>query len=185
MKIKRRLNEVNISRIWQHTKDDSTFAIVGSIDKDTGEDHTKELFDFARSRLSDKKGFTKLEGTYTYKDGHKDVENSLILYNIPKDEALKLAKDLNQESIIWKDKDFFGFLTADGTPDGEFKNEDRNMTLSGPDLELYGSRLAQHKNRKFIFELYAAGPIERSSVDKLGSITLKREKLFEFSLLGK
>ena len=43
----------------------------------------------------------------------------------------------------------------------------------------------QHKNRKFIFELYAAGPIERTSVDKLGSITLKREKLFEFSLLGK
>lgn len=59
------------------------------------------------------------------------------------------------------------------------------MTLSGPDLELYGSRLAQHKNKKFIFELYAAEPIERSSVDKLGSITLKREKLFEFSLLNK
>lgn len=182
MKI-RRLNETNISRIWQHTKDDNTFAIIGSRDKDTGEDYTKQLYSFAREGLKNHWGFTQLEGTYTYKDEHKDVENSVIIYNIPKDRALEIARKLNQESIIWKDKDYFGFLTADGTPDGEFSKDTKNMELSGPDLELYGSKLAKHKNKKFMFRLESLEPKERSSIRNLGGIKYNRKKLLEFSLL--
>ena len=185
MKIYKRLDETKVSRIWQHTKDGGTFAIIGSRDKDTGEDYSDKLYQYARSGLGKKQGFTKLEGTYTYKDGHTDVENSVMINNISKEDALKIAKDLNQETIIWKDPEYFGFLTADGKPDGEFENKYNNMIFNHKDLELFGSRLARRKNQKFMFEWFAVQPVEKTAVEKLGSITLKREKLLEFSLLDK
>ena len=45
-------------------------------------------------------------------------------------DALKISNKLNQESIIWKDENFFGMLTCkDGNVDFEFSNDDQNMNF--------------------------------------------------------
>ena len=151
-----RLNEVSLSRLYQHTKDDKSFAIIGSQDQDTKEDHRQELDDLIRDVSSKYPniGYNLLKGKYTYENGISGNETSYVVYNIPKEEALNIAKKLNQESIIWKDDSFFGFLKQDGTPDGEFKNEEKNMAFGKEDTEKFSSRLpGKHNNsQEFIFK---------------------------------
>ena len=86
------LNEASYSRIYQHTQDDSTFAIIGSEDKDTKKDRSTELYNIVRdySYKSGKSiGFNKVNGTYTYQKDDNSIpekqtayEKSLILYDI-------------------------------------------------------------------------------------------------------
>lgn len=126
------LNEASYSRIYQHTQDDSTFAIIGSEDQTTRENRIKELYELIRQY--NKKhtvglSFNKADGMYKYKD--KDtgkvlditMEDSLIIYRIDKQTALDFANKINQQSIVWKDKDFMGLLYADGSVMCEFNNE--------------------------------------------------------------
>lgn len=150
MKIEKKINEGGLSRIWQHTQDDDTFAIIGSQDKDTGEFHDKELYSWASNNLSKyNSGYKKTRGRYTYKDGNIGEEPSVIVYNLPLEEVKKFAfnpvekKGINQESIVWKDKDFFGILYADGSSD-KFTKDPKNMTFN--DVEEFGSRLANQMN---------------------------------------
>lgn len=133
--------EASLSRLFQHIKDKDSFAIIGSQDQDTKKDRYNEL-DNEISRVCqkyDNVGYNHLEGTYTYDDGELGKEKSLIIYNIPKEEAIKIAKDLNQESIIWKDKDFFGFIDQNGNEEDSFKN--RSFTFDEAIASLYGSKL--------------------------------------------
>jgi hypothetical protein len=150
------LEEASLSRLYQHTKDKDTFAIIGSQDQTTREDRSRELLGKVKNVSSKypKIGFNKLEGTYTYEDGTQGIENSLIIYNIPKDEALNIADELNQESIIWKDGDFFGFLKPDGQVDGTFDNQDKNMSFDDKITSMYGSKLKGNNNssKPFVFE---------------------------------
>lgn len=151
-----RLNEVSLSRIYQHTKDDGSFAIIGTQDQTTREDRRPELDDAIREVSSKYPniGYNLLKGKYTYDDNTTGNETSYVIYNIPKEEALDIAKKLNQESIIWKDKDYFGFIRQDGTPDGEFSNEEKNMLFGKEDTEAFSSRLpGKHNNsQEFIFK---------------------------------
>lgn len=156
IKIIDRLNEVSLSRLYQHTKDDKSFAIIGTQDQTTKEDRRQELDDLIRD-ISSKYpniGYNTLKGKYTYEDGLTGNETSYIIYNIPKEEALNIAKKLNQESIIWKDRDFFGFLKQDGTPDGEFENGKKNMAFGKEDTKAFSSRFpGKHNNsQEFIFK---------------------------------
>ena len=156
IKIIDRLNEVSLSRIYQHTKDDKQFAIIGSQDQDTKKDRSNELVDEIRdlSKKYDNIGYNLLKGEYTYEDNTTGAEYSYVIYNIPKEEALKIARDLNQESIIWKDSNYFGFLKQDGTPDGEFNNEEKNMAFGKEDTQAFSSRLPGKNNssQKFVFK---------------------------------
>lgn len=175
------LNETSLSRILQHTQDKDTFAIIGSQDKDTKKDRYTELLDeIARvqKKYADKKiGFNHLKGTYTYEDGTVGTESSLIIYNIPKEEALRIAKKLNQESIIWKDDNFFGFLTAEGKEDGDLG---RGLSFDKDAVQAYGSRLSSkhNKGKPFIFEAFLVTTTNR------GSNTSKQHKsqINEYSL---
>ena len=126
------LNEVGLSRIIDHIKDKKSFAIIGSQDKDTKESRYNELLQLLR-KIPYRVGWNNLEGTYTYDNGEVGSEDSLIIYNIKKEDALNIAKKINQESIIWKDENFFGFLTAEGEEDGNFGGN-----LSFLDSELFG-----------------------------------------------
>lgn len=181
------LTEGGLSRIWSHTKDDDTFAIIGSQDKDTKEDRSNELI-FKVSEYASKHrgevGYKYLFGRYTYEDGTVGEELSIIIFNISKEKALKIAKDINQDSIIWKDSDFFGFLTPDGYEDGRFSSFEKNMNFSDEDIKLYGSRLARHKNKNqlkwFKFIMEQNEPSSRSSIRNMSTKTkFKREPLFE------
>ena len=146
----------------KHTKDKTTFAVIGSQDKDTKEDRYQELISEIRkiAGKGNKIGYNNLEGTYTYDDGTVGVESSVIIYNISKEDALRIANKLNQESIIWKDDNFFGFLTADGKEDGELG---RGISLDKEAVKSYGSKLkGKHNNAKgFVFEMLV--PTNRGS----------------------
>ena len=187
-----RLSEGGLSRLWQHTQGDSTFAIIGSQDKDTKEDRSDELLqrvsNLRYGKGDSRIGYKPLWGRYEYEDGTVANELSLMIFNLTKDQAVSLAKTLNQESIIWKDKDFFGFLTQDGNEDGRFSSDPRNINMSDEDVKLFGSRLAKHKNKnqqkwfKFVMEQYA--PIgERNAVRNMSTRPgRKKEKVFELTL---
>lgn len=110
--------ETSYGRIYQHLNDSVTFAIIGSEDKDTREDRYKELVDILRRyhKQGKVRSFNPVVGTYTYQDGTLGKESSFILYNVDKDVALDIASQVNQETIIWKDDDFFGLLLV---PSGE------------------------------------------------------------------
>ena len=160
------LNEGGLSRILTHLKDGVNFAIIGTRDKDTHKDRSNELsFDLGalKNALRDKGitiGWKELVGRYTYENGEVDDETSYIIYNIPKEDALKLASSINQESIIWKDNDFFGFLGMDGTP--MWDELGRGMSFSSEDVKSFGSALATYGHKRdvkhskgvpFIFEM--------------------------------
>lgn len=148
--------EDGLSRILQHTEDKNTFAVIGSEDKDTKKDRSQELLrevsELSR-KLRDKRkiGFKHLQGTYTCEDGTLASERSLIIYNITKEEALRIARKLNQESIIWKDENFFGFLDMNGNADGELG---RGINLDNEKVLYYGNKLLgkHNKAKGFVFE---------------------------------
>ena len=148
--------ESSLSRLYQHTKDKDTFAVIGSYDIVTNKDRFNELKSYV-SKLREKIpniGFNYLEGTYTYEDGDQGIENSLIIYNIPKQDALDIAKELNQESVIWKDNNYFGFLDQNGNELDTFKNDTKNMTFDDKITNMFGSRLRSGNTYKpaFAFE---------------------------------
>ena len=171
--------EAGLSRILQHTKDKTTFAVIGSQDKDTKEDRYQELISEIRkiAGKGNKIGYNNLEGTYTYDDGTVGVESSVIIYNISKEDALRIANKLNQESIIWKDDNFFGFLTADGKEDGELG---RGISLDKEAVKSYGSKLkGKHNNAKgFVFEMLV--PTNRgSNFSKQNKSKINRYKIID------
>lgn len=143
------LNEASYSRIYQHTQDDSTFAIIGSEDKDTGENRKRELYDLLRKykeKTGLRLGFNQAKGVYTYQDGNQEKkvaqEDSLIIYDIDKQGALNIADAINQESIVWKDPNFFGILYTNGTVMTEFDNQaGNNMNFTGAESAGFGTKL--------------------------------------------
>lgn len=146
--------EASLSRLYQHTKNKDTFAVIGSQDKDSKKSRFNELKSLV-SRLREKVsniGFNYLEGTYTYENGEQGIEDSLIIYNIPKQNALDIAKQLNQESIIWKDDNYFGFLDTNGNEEGTFNKG--SMTFDDKITNMFGSRLKSGNGYKpaFAFE---------------------------------
>lgn len=148
-----KIEEASLSRLYQHTKDKDTFAIIGSQDQDTKQDRSAELKSLVgkAQRTYPNVGFNHLEGTYTYDNGEQGVENSLVVYNIPKNSALDIANQINQESIIWKDSNYFGFLDTAGNELGNFINDERNLTFDKSITDMFGSRL-RNSNRAFAFE---------------------------------
>ena len=157
-----RLSEASYSRIYQHTQDDSTFAIIGSEDKDTGENRKRELYDLLKNYKNKsglRLGFNQAKGVYTYQDNNQEKkvaqEDSLIIYDIDKQGALDIANAINQESIVWKDPNFFGILYTDGSVMTEFDNQvGNNMDFSGAEQSGFGTKLNNDKvsNLGFKFE---------------------------------
>lgn len=149
------LLEASYSRIYQHIQDDSTFAIIGSEDKDTGEDRYNELVNLLRKVSVKAKhhiGFNKIDGTYKYQNGPSkgDIgfEDSLIIYNIPKEKALEMGRKINQESIVWKDKDFFGIIyCSDGSTMMEFSGKTMNFSKATEKDTEFGSKLKNDKSK--------------------------------------
>ena len=135
----------SLSRLYYHLSDSTQFMIIGSNDKDTHIDqHKKLLSDIwnlmgkeVYQRQKSKMSYKSLEGKYTYENGESELEYSYIVYNISKPDAVRLMKEYNQESIIWKDENFFGFIYYDGREDDCFSRSKFNVD----DLSNYASRL--------------------------------------------
>lgn len=165
--IKKNLEESNrgYSRLYSHiTNEDDDFAIIGSNDKDTGKSHYPEL-----NRLVGKLcirdsnaenprriGYNHVNGMYTYEEGPKagqrENEKSIIVYGLTKEEALDIGRKINQETIVWKDNDFFGTLKcSDGSVDMEFN---RSMNFSKAEDYGFGTQMKKdkHTNVGVVFE---------------------------------
>ena len=148
MKVKK-LNEGGFGRLWQLTQDDSTFAIIGSQDKDTKKDRFSELkslvMKYASNHKENKIGWKHILGTYTYDDNERpEEEDSLIIYNISKSAALKIANTINQESIVWKDDSFFGIIYSDGREMMSFTDDPKNFDFTN--VKGFSSQFKKGKN---------------------------------------
>lgn len=148
------LCEGGISRIWQHTHDDVDFAIIGSQDQDTHEDRSSELKSLVdaetRAALRDHRpnGYKWLNGNYTYNTGEHGAELSCMLMYITLDKALEIARKLNQETIIWKDDDFFGIVdVATGKPIDRFSTSPKNLSFDDDSVRQFGSALISKHNK--------------------------------------
>jgi len=144
------INEASYSRIYQHTRDNGTFAIIGSEDKDTGKNRYNELKQLIKEY--EKKyghlGYNRLSGMYQYKlTGKRTIEPSVIIYNIDKKDALSIARQINQESIIWKENNFFGIIDVNGSILDRFKKSTLNFTKALQNG--IGSRLRSDQSRTF------------------------------------
>ena len=146
----KKINEASYSRIYQHAKDSGTFAIVGSEDKDTHQDRYNELKQLVKTYEHNYEhlGYNRLAGTYKYQDtGEVANEKSLIIYGISKEDALKIAKAINQESIIWKDATFFGIIDADGNVIQTFSKATLNRSKA--EKQGIGSKLRSDQNNTY------------------------------------
>ena len=173
------LEEGGLSRILQHVEGTNTFAIIGSQDKDTRKSRYFDLLDEI-GKLSYRVGFNNLQGTYTYEDGKTEIEDSLIIYNIKKEDAIRIAKKLNQESIIWHDDSFFGFLTSDGVEDGELG---KGLSFDEIAVQRYGSRIKgkHNKSKPWVFEAFLVETTNvGSNISKHHKSEVKKYKLFEY-----
>lgn len=104
----------SLSRLFNKLVESGTsFALIGSQDKDTKEIRQDELYALAKEyNDAHRNGYNKAFGRYVYQDGpmagQSADEPSVVLYNIPFDDALEIAKKINQESIVFKDDKRFG-----------------------------------------------------------------------------
>lgn len=169
------LLEASYGRIYQHLTDSVTFAIIGSQDKDTYESRYDELRELIRkySNKGKVRGFNFVNGTYTYDSGTVGFEKSFILYNIEKETALEIGRLLNQESIIWKDEDFFGIIyVSDGSTMVTFDKRTLNFTRPNnatDDDDKFGTKLPKDKINKYGFQFEGYIPTGRYKNNQLVS----------------
>ena len=159
MKIKKIIDEGNsLTKLYRHLdkNDETTFAIIGSNDKDNiTENHSKKLYDLIH-RLIDttdnKISYKPIIGTYQMENGEIVKEWSYVIYNLSKEEAITIGKEINQESIIWKDANFFGFIYMDGREENCFSRNE--LDFSTETLDKFASKLASKHNdgKRFAFK---------------------------------
>lgn len=138
------LVENSLLRLYQHLNKGTNFAVVGTLDKDdTKVSHYKDFYYNHLLPLNKQHiGFKHLLGTYTMQNtGELVIEDSFVIYNIDKATAIELGKASNQESIIWKDDNFFGFIYME---DGKEENV-LNRELDFKDTDDFSSKMNSKK----------------------------------------
>lgn len=193
------MNEGGLSRIWQYVQDDRTFTIIGSEDKDTKEDKSellREKVNKLASKNLGKIGYKYLYGQYTYPDGEIARELSVIIFNLTREQALEFArgargnedpeKFLNQQEIVWKDKDFFGLLDV---PTKEERDSFVRDKFDFSNVEEFSSRLVGNKRKNqlkpfnFKLEHYVSKKGYQSSARNMAiNENLVREVLLDIDL---
>ena len=90
------------SRLYKHLLDDN-WAIISTYRGERTENENLQLLKELKSLVKDY-GFNEFISRWV-EDGESFDERSLLIHNIPKEEALKLGKRYNQASIIISDED--------------------------------------------------------------------------------
>jgi hypothetical protein len=110
------IEESSLARIWQHIEDENrSFGIISAY-RDINDDATN-LKQHSKLRSQIKKyGYIELKAGFKYQeDDEYTLEKSYLVPNIPKDELLKLCKEFEQWSVIYKDSKEFAELRPDGS----------------------------------------------------------------------
>lgn len=155
--------EITPSRLWKYQEsDDMNFAILSADRSERSEEENKEKNKELKKDIKDMGyWYTELKGGYVEvsEDGQRvpvDGENSLIVPNMTRDEAIELGKKYDQDSVMFKDaknKTLQYIVTNEragkiGDVDSNFETEagkDNFSVSRGSDLDYY-SRL--HKSNK-------------------------------------
>ena len=105
---KRKLNESSLSRILQHIESDRSFGVLsafrGGLSKRENMERHADLKDKVRGMGY---GFIEMRGGYKEEDGGFVNELSLFVPGIDKRALVDLGSDLDQDSVIYKDKNSF------------------------------------------------------------------------------
>ena len=112
MKLKKILEETigesTLSRVWQHVTNSKSFAVISPFRSENPLEKNLELYDQLKKDVSGLgHGYIQQKSGYTYADGTPAEERSLLIPNISFEDAVKLGKKYNQETIIFKDAEQF------------------------------------------------------------------------------
>lgn len=105
----------SLKRLIDRAKQAHTFAIIGSRDKDTGQDRSTELLNLISQvslKSPNEKTFHQVVGWNTLLDNsNSEIERLYFVFNIALPIALYIAKQVNQKTIAWKDD--IGFVVVE------------------------------------------------------------------------
>lgn len=114
--VKDLLSESSLSKLWQHINDsDRQFAIISAHFKNAP--NNRERHEKLKNRVRELGyGYVELDSGYTYAGEGEEVlieEQSLMIPQIRKREAVKLGQEFDQEAILWKkDTTFVSLATS-------------------------------------------------------------------------
>lgn len=159
---KRKLNESSLSRILQHIESDRSFGVLsafrGGLSKKENMERHADLKDKVRGMGY---GFIEMRGGYKEEDGGFVNELSLFVPGIDKRALVDLGSDLDQDSVIYKDKNSFELVgTNRATGKGKVLMNFRgsggrdSITLAKDAIKNFFSSLVKgsQRGKKFLFQ---------------------------------
>lgn len=152
------IEESSLARIWQHVQEeDRSFGVISAYMSSNSEKENVKRHAELRSKVR-KYGYIELKGGYKYEeDDEYTLEKSYLVPNIPKEELLKLCKEFNQESVLYKDSKEFVLIKQDGSVDMKFTKSGgkENFQQAQDAVKYFFSSLLKgaHRGRKFAFKL--------------------------------
>jgi hypothetical protein len=114
----------------------------------------------------DRTGFIEFKSGYGYNGGTSIAsEKSLLIPNISKEQALQIARNYNQESILWKDNTGFYLLgAAQGNVWQQFYKNKLNFIDMTDGFSALVKANSSQKGRKFSFLTDVGAPSVRESL---------------------
>ena len=159
---KRKLNESSLSRILQHIESDRSFGVLsafrGGLSKKENMERHADLKDKVRGMGY---GFIEMRGGYKEEDGGFVNELSLFVPGIDKRALVDLGSDLDQDSVIYEDKNSFELVgTNRATGKGKVLMNFRggggkdSITLAKDVIKDFFSSLVKgsQRGKKFLFQ---------------------------------
>lgn len=151
------ITESSLSRVWQHVNSDKNFAVISAFHlysplEENLAAHQQLKNDVRSLGL----GFIDQGSGYTYKHKHTGTESlaeerSLFIPNIKKEDALKLGKKYQQESILFKDEsEFVIWYIETGKKDDFNRGSTDTMTFDQNTLKYAYSQFFKSKNKNAI-----------------------------------
>lgn len=150
------VNESSMSRIYGKLTDDSRLAIISAYrgnDRQLNSKKTSQLKTDVRNLGC---GFNQMVSKWTENNETTD-EESLIIYGITKQKALKLGEKYSQTSVIYKDGD--GCREYLTTPRGEF--EDGRVGDIIRTYDLGSDNMLNIESARDIFASRVTGPVSK------------------------
>jgi Protein of unknown function (DUF3293) len=157
----RLLNEISLTRMWQHIQSDRSFAMMSPFIRELSLDENLDRYQELKNTITSLQlKYIEMGGGYTYKD--KDTEKStmveemsVFIPNISFDTAIMLGNKFDQQTIIYKDNKMFSLVnpkTLEVWADFHRGGAGQTFTFRPKDLEIaYSQFLKTNPNSRQSF----------------------------------
>jgi len=158
MKVEPILNQIlaesSLSRVWNHTNNDDTFGIISAFKLDNYWVENIILHSNLKKEIKSKGyGFIELDSGYSYLDNTNEEisvrERSYFIPKITFKDITELGKKYEQETIIFKDNEFFILVKPDGTIEKTFL-KGNGYNFKPENLKNAWSQFIRSKNKNAI-----------------------------------